>query len=333
MRATARSLARASPQLSRAPPRAIKYIRANQDLIALSTANGHNRRSTPHVRFDDIISLLPPRASPSSLPPLFSGSRHRNAFFFLALQNLHCNRIAFARCNIPSANLNVRRTLPSKTPLAVDSLSTRNWYESNCINRYIEKPKIARLIIGRFPIIEIYAFASYRNLIERKFVRCDCAWLVRFAKVTIYTGESTTELLLCLFWCDALFLRRGSRVGRHNSRIVWKRPVLLRRSIHRHASESTSKFGVRREMTMAPFIQRPTILRHLIRATSVTCRQHDVRAARHDSPGCIQETSRRFVPRTRTSSNAPGISIRARHDPDSWNPGYTYVYHSRKTLR
>lgn len=34
---------------------------------------------------------------------------------------------------------------------------------------------------------------------------------------------------------------------------------------------------------------RPTILRHLIRATSVTCRQHDVRAARHDSPGAFKK--------------------------------------------
>lgn len=40
---------------------------------------------------------------------------------------------------------------------------------------------------------------------------------------------------------------------------------------------------------MAPFGTRPTILRHLIRATSVTCRQHDVRAARHDSPGAFKK--------------------------------------------
>lgn len=56
MRATARSLARSLAR-ARKLARAIKYIRANQDLIALSTANGHNRASTPHVRFDDIIPL------------------------------------------------------------------------------------------------------------------------------------------------------------------------------------------------------------------------------------------------------------------------------------
>ena len=110
-----------------------------------------------------------------------------------------------------------------------------------------------------------------------------------FTKIkTIHTGESMTELLLCLFWCDDLFLRRVAG-QRHNSRVVWKRPALLRRSIHRHASESTSKFGTRREMTMVPFVRRSTILWHLIRATSVTCRQHDVRAARHGSPGVFKK--------------------------------------------
>lgn len=71
-------------------------------------------------------------------------------------------------------------------------------------------------------------------------------WLVRFAKVTIHIGESTTELLLCLFWCDALFLRRVADQSVHNGRVVWKRPVLLRtdRSIDR-APESTLRNSVR----------------------------------------------------------------------------------------
>lgn len=84
----------------------------------------------------------------------------------------------------------------------------------------------------------------------------------------------------------------GRGPERHNSRVVWKRPVLLRRSIHRPRSGiHASKFGARWEVTMAPFGTRPTILRHLIRATSVTCRQHDVRRCATRFSRCIQETS------------------------------------------
>lgn len=95
--------------------------------------------------------------------------------------------------------------------------------------------------------------------------------------------------------------------------VVWKRPILLRRSIHWRGAGSASKFGTRPKVTMAPSPSPPplspfSVLRHLIHVTSVTCRQNTT-FARHDPPGALKKTSRRFVPRLRTSSNARGISM------------------------
>lgn len=134
MRATARSLARASPQLSRAPPRAIKCIRANQDLIALSTANGHNRRSTPHVRFDDIISLLPYPISPPP-SPCVSRASSASLFWFptskrfflscIAKSALQPDSLRSRAMQYPVGQFKCSRAPPCEDAWLFDSFSTR----------------------------------------------------------------------------------------------------------------------------------------------------------------------------------------------------------------
>lgn len=150
MRATARllarSLARASSQLSRAPSRTIKYIRANQDLIALSTANGHNRRSTPHVRFDDIISLLPYPISPSPLRVSLASSA--SLFWFPTSKRFFLSYIAKSALQPDSLRSRAMQHPVGQFKCSSNSVRLAVWFFFywklvwiELFNRYIEKPK------------------------------------------------------------------------------------------------------------------------------------------------------------------------------------------------
>lgn len=155
--------------------------------------------------------------------------------------------------------------------------------------------------------------------------------LVRFAKVTIHIGESTTELLLCLFWCDALFLRR---VADQSVTIAESfgnvRYYCDDRSIDVRASESTLRnFGGAAGSDNGTL--PGTAAHHLMTLNSrYVC--HLPATRRPPLRDTVLPVShsrnlwRRFVPRTpRTSSNAPGISIHARHDPDTRYPRIPYT--------
>jgi len=240
MRATARSLARSlvraipsfSPSLA-----AIKYIRANQDLIALSTANGHRR----NVRFDDIISPLP--ASQPAIAPPPPPSRCRRLFRFSTPR-----RPFFLSCEIRADDDS------SDLGFAV---------------RFIKRASVSSGHHRRLVIPEIVRdrARSGGNSSATCVATRSCS--LSFSLSLSSACRFFTRSLVCLCLRTCVLLERRLGIARGNRSyicfdsmfclcggvagtivVVWERPALLRRSIHRQSAGFEIRCP-RREVTMA----------------------------------------------------------------------------------